>query len=564
MEWTPRKLDQRRPSPAADTSGGVVRGSFRAKGNLSYFTGIPFAALPAGDRRWKPPAPVIPWSGQRDCRKPGPVAYQRAQNNELFFAELVKGLGLSTTRQRALKAALKLTRSRQSEDCLSLNVRTPTEGKDLPVMVWIHGGDHTDGSGAEPLYASNTLPARGCVQVSNYRLGIFGFFAHPELCEESPEGIAGNYGLLDQIAALEWVHDNISNFGGDPDNVTIFGESAGGQAVLNLMTSPRARGLFHKAIAQSPSDSGRWLRLREASVGLRPALDAGAEFADLVVGVKKGQIARLGGLEPGELNERYRKHGDLARHFYPNIDGSVLPAAPMTAFRTGNVAQVPLMIGYNADEGSLLAPFVHPAGAEFGIVEAGAVHPDGIWATFRSSHGSDAAVDKLIAAYPGLASLDDHAAERHVGDHMFGVHVDHASHYHSSADNATFRYLFESVPASPSQTAGAFHGAEIMHVFDTSIPLVPQAPGASLLTREMGDRWFAFAATGRPDAPGLEPWPQFDGDQPKHMIFDRPTSRVETCPAQPGLALLRQRIDRLGHDGIDVELDIRTNLAELR
>ena len=148
--------------------------------------------------------------------------------------------------------------------------------------------------GSEPFYHGNALPERGCVLVTiNYRLGLFGFFAHPDLAAESPDRVSGNYGLLDQIAALEWVRDNIAAFGGDPTRVTIFGESAGGEAVLNLLTSPRARGLFHRAIAQSPSDRGRWLQLRRPALDFRPAEDAGVDFATLAVGSEAGQLARL-------------------------------------------------------------------------------------------------------------------------------------------------------------------------------------------------------------------------------------------------------------------------------
>jgi len=205
------------------------------------------------------------------------------------------------------------------------------------------------------------------------------------------------------------------------------------------------------------------------------------------------------------------------------------------------------MIGYNADEGSLLAEFMHPVGPEFGSRDdalAGAETLDAaaMRRQFVESYGSEAAVDQLMAAYPGLADMDEEAITRYGADHMFGVHVDHASRQHASAGHPTYRYHFRSVPASDKQTAGAYHAAELFHVFDTAFPLVPDADDAHLLTRDMGDRWFAFAAAHVPDSPGRPAWPRFDPAEPKHMVFNRPVSGPELNPAEPGLALMRDRI----------------------
>jgi para-nitrobenzyl esterase len=514
---------------------------------MAVYRGIPYAAPPVGDRRWRPPVSPEPWRGARKCTKFGPMAYQRTTDFERFFDAFVRGYGLGVARRRALGLALKFTPSKQSEDCLTLNVRAPAGAERLPVMVWIHGGDHTDGSGSFPIYHGDALPERGCVLVTiNYRLGLFGFFAHPELAAESPDRVSGNYGLLDQIAALEWVRDNIASFGGDPDRVTIFGESAGGEAVLNLLTSPRARGLFHRAIAQSPSDSGRWLQLRRPALDFRPAEEAGADFAELVVGREPGQLTRLREMNPDALSEMYRAHPELGRYFYPVVDDVILPETPMSAFSDQRQASVPLLVGYNADEGSLMVPFVHPAGAEFEApVEGVTITPAQARAAFERSYPTSQHVDRLMAAYPGLASLDPVAVGAHLGDHMFGVHVDHAAHRHAAAGHPVYRYHFRAVPPSKKQTIGAFHAAELASVFDTTLPLVPAAPDAHLLSREMGDRWFAFAATGVPDAPGREPWTAYDPGDPRHMVFDRPRSSVQTCPAQPGLDLMRERIEWL-------------------
>ncbi|NNF56275.1 MAG: carboxylesterase family protein [Acidimicrobiales bacterium] len=539
----------------AVTTGGRVRGKFEDEGSMAVFLGIPYAAPPTGSLRWRPPRPVEGWKRTKKCTKLGPFAFQRKVAFDVFFQGLINGIGLGKARQNALTAAVKLAPLKESEDCLTVNVRAPAYASDLPVMVWIHGGDHTDGSGGEPHYQSNSLPQRGCVLVTlNYRLGLFGFMAHRELAEESPDGVSGNYGLLDQIAALQWVQENIANFGGDPNRVTIFGESAGGEAVLNLMTSPRARGLFHRAIAQSPSDSGRWLHLRRPALDFIPAEDAGQRFATKLAGEAPGQIDRLRAMDAETLADAYREDFESGRYMFPVVDGAILPSMPMSAFSDGQQAAVPLMIGYNSDEGTLINDLMNPAGAEFAPpplpgMEASVTSPrptpQALRSTLERSYPSPTHVDRLLAAYPGLGSLDQKAVIDHVGDHMFGVHVDQASRRHAELGNPVYRYHFRSVPASKNQTIGAFHAAELFYVFDTSFPMIPQPKDAHLLKRNMGDRWFAFAATGTPDSPGREPWPLFHPANPQHMVFDRPTSSVQPCPPQPGLDLMRERIDWL-------------------
>ena len=531
--------------PEAMTTSGAVRGTLANGGRLAVYKGIPYATPPVGDLRWRPPQPVESWSGVRSCTKFGPAAHQRQPGMADFVDALVEGVGLGPTRQRALAAAVKVMPTKENEDCLTLNVRAPRHASSLPVMVWIHGGDHTDGGGAEPMYQSNVLPERGCVLVTiNYRLGMFGFLAHPALSAESSQGVSGNYGLLDQIAALAWVRDNIVGFGGDPGNVTIFGESAGGEAVLNLMTAPAARGLFHKAIAQSPSDSGRWLHLDRPFLDFAPAAETGRSFAKLATG-DPDDIATLRAMDASELSALYKDHPELGRSFYPVVDGVVLPTTPMTAFTLGAQAPIPLMIGYNADEGSLLAASMHPAGAEFALPASGVVSESDIRATLERSYPSAGHVDRLLEIFPGLDTGDGQARIDHVGDHMFGVHVDHASRCHAGHGYPVYRYHFCAVPASPRQTAGAFHAAEVLYIFDTTFPLIPTPDDAHLLIREMGDRWFGFAATGAPDSPGREHWPAYAAASPEHMVFDRPVSGVEPCPSEPGLDLMRERVDWL-------------------
>jgi para-nitrobenzyl esterase len=530
-----------------NTTSGKVKGKVTAKGRFVHHLGIPYAAPPIGDLRWRAPQPPEPWRGTKKCTSYGPGCYQRAGTMEEFFSVLIEGMGLGRARTKGLSAATKMLRTKQNEDCLTLNVHAPAAAEGLPVMVWIHGGDHTDGDGGQPIYNTSVLPERGCVLVTiNYRLGLLGFYAHPDLAAESADAVSGNYGLLDQIAALEWVRDNIAMFGGDPTQVTIFGESAGGEAVLNLLTSPRARGLFHRAIAQSPSDSGRWIHLRRPALDFTSAEDAAVEFATLAVGPGDGQLARLRAMEPGELYELYRAHPELGRYFYPVVDDVILPSTPMSAFTDGRQASVPLLIGYNADEASLFVDFMHPAGAEFEPPQTGQpVSAADARAAFERSYPTPAHVDRLMGAYPGLAALDREAVIDELGDHMFGVHVDHASRQHALAGHPVYRYHFRAVPPSEKQTAGAFHAAEIFYVFDSGIPMLPVAPDAHLLIRDMGDRWFAFAATGVPDSPGRPAWPVYDPGDPHHMVFDRPRSSVQPCPPQPGLDVMRERIEWL-------------------
>ena len=412
-------------------------------------------------------------------------------------------------------------------------------------MVWIHGGDHTDGDSSMPSYNSAVFPERGCVLVTfNYRLGLMGFFAHPDLAVESPDGVSGNYGLLDQIAALEWVRDNIAAFGGDPGRVTIFGESAGGEAVLNLMTSPRARGLFHGAIAQSPSDSGRWLHLRRPALDFTSAEDASVEFADLAVGPAPGQIARLRAMEPEALYELYRAHPELGRYFYPvrrRRDPADHADVGVQRSATGlGAADDRLQRRRGVVVRRLHAPGRRRVrGARSRASRSRSPMPAPTW---ERSYPTREQVDRLMAAYPGLATLDRTAVASQLGDHMFGVHVDHGSRQHAAGGHPVYRYHFRAVPPSKKQTAGAFHAAEIFYVFDAPLPLVPVADDAHLLAREMGDRWFAFAATGVPDSPGRERWPAYDAGDPKHMVFDRPRSTVQPCPPQPGLDVMRERI----------------------
>jgi len=532
-----------RADKMVQTEAGAVIGRSLKRGQLTFWPGIPYAAPPTGENRWRAPQPPLPWTEPMACKKPGPIAHQRRAMATEFTERLLKGMGLGSLKTRAMLELIKRLPVTESEDCLTLNITAPAEAKDLPVMVWIHGGDHTDGSGSDPLYLGTAIPERDCVLVTiNYRLGMFGFLAHPDLGADAG-GVSGNWGLLDQIRSLEWIRDNIAGFGGDPGRVTIFGESAGGMAVLNLMTSPRARGLFHRAIAQSPSDGGRGLRLREPFLEFMSGEEAGSLFAD-PAGTGVGKIETMRTLTAETLMKVYRDRPDLGRHFYPVVDGDILPMTPMSAFRHDAVAPVPLMIGYNADEGSVLAPMTNPAGLEF---PPGATTPNSaeLRRLFEVSHGSADRVDQLFEAYPGLDVAGATACEAYCRDHGFGSHVDYAARHHAANGNPTYRYFFTARPPSPKQTIGAFHAAEIPFVFDTAIPMTPKADNHDRLATHMGDRWVSFATDGVPTPPGRDLWPTYNADAPQHMVFDLDVSGVRPCADEPGLVLLRDRFDYL-------------------
>ena len=350
--------------------GGVISGA-QADGVWSYL-GIPYAAPPIGELRWRPPQPVESWEGTRSCLRYGPSCPQQTS----LLETALLGVG------------------RTSEDCLYLNVWTPARSPDekLPVMVWIHGGSFTSGSGSMPVYAGEKLAGAGDVVVVtiNYRLGPFGFLAHPELSKESPRGVSGNYGLLDQIAALKWVRHNIAAFGGDPQRVTAFGESAGAISILDLMASPLAGGLFQRAIVQSGI-------LLEAGLGsqtgttLAQAEQAGEAFARRAGVDSSGAaaLAAMRGLSADELLAAAGQKGDFLTaglSYKPVVDGYVLPDSATDVFAAGRQLDVPLLIGSNSDEGETF------------VAQMGSPTPAQYRAYIRAAFGESA--DAVLALYP--------------------------------------------------------------------------------------------------------------------------------------------------------------------
>ncbi|MEO6993110.1 MAG: carboxylesterase family protein, partial [Lacunisphaera sp.] len=302
-----------------NVTGGVIRGRALPSGEGTVFKGIPFAQPPVGELRWREPMPVVPWNGIREATESGPPAAQASFGWNDNFAKASR------------------------EDCLYLDVWTPAKlpAERLPVMVWIHGGSNLAGTGGgDPLNQGGVIIRHGVILVLiEYRVGLFGFLAHPELTRESPHHSSGNYGLLDQIAALRWIHDNITKFGGDPNNVTLFGQSAGSMDILSLMTSPLAHGLFQRAIGESgPAPFGGMTGT------LAAAERAGEESAAELKAPKENSLAYLRSLPAEALAQAKTKVIPLC------VDGWILSATPNSVFFTGKESAIPLLIGTNAIE----------------------------------------------------------------------------------------------------------------------------------------------------------------------------------------------------------------------
>lgn len=531
-------------TPAVNTTAGPVHGLYQDNDQVAVFKGIPYARPPVGPLRWQPPQPPLPWAEVRPAVAFSPMAHQLATGFEEFMNAFVEGQGWHGLKTGFVKLLFKVVpKPKQSEDCLYLNVRTPLldEEARLPVMVWIHGGDHQDGSSGDIFYDSNALVHRGVVVVSmNYRLGLMGYFAHPELSQESPRGVSGNYGTLDQIAALGWVQENIRAFGGDPDNVTIFGESAGGESVAHMLTAPLARGLFHKAILQSPGNSGQMMFLKRPFL-TRPALeDLGLAFANHLLPGVSPQLEQLRQMPAEQLYQRWREAEEFHR-FHPVIDGYVLEKSPFTAFQEGDQAPVPLLLGSNADEGTLLHPIFPSPLAEYGREKLSAAQIPGL---IREEFGDDSRT--LFGLYPGLDAGAALASEALLGDSMFGTACYHYATQAARTGQPVYLYFFTRTPPSPRQTAGAYHAAELAFVHGTKLPLFDWGADDEALTQVMGDYWTQFASQGDPNRPNRPAWPPFDPADPKWMRLGLGAALGPTAVERaPQYEILRRRLQQL-------------------
>ncbi|MEL7109629.1 MAG: carboxylesterase family protein [Pseudomonadota bacterium] len=502
------------------SQGDITPGIDPNNADILQINGIPFAGDTGGENRWRPPTPAPSWEGVRDGRAFGAECMQNRAGSGEFLNDLLNGMGLNAVQRHLATVALQSgPPPEESEDCLFLNVRTANVGgADLqPVMVWIHGGSHQSGAGSQSIYQANQLVENGVVLVTiNYRLGPFGYLAHPALSADDPRGVSGNYGLLDQVAALAWVRDNIDTFGGDPNNVTIFGESAGAQSVTEIMSTPLSAGLFHKAILQSGASTYNANGLTTAIEGRLTMHEAGVEFFTGLA-PDNPSAADLRALSAEEIVAHIPSKMHLGGYGLPTVDGVVIPKLLGQAIGDGSIHNVPILAGYNADEATLFYPSMQTPTV---LAPEFPETLDARLALIREIYG-DADAEALINLY----SLDDPETYRAgemdmLGDDLFGVHMRYLARSNMASGMPSYLYHFTRVPSSKSQTIGAFHASEIFFVFGSHSPLAGLTEEDAALTEAMGLYWTNFAKTGDPNGAGLTEWPVYDPQSDLWMTFN--------------------------------------------
>jgi para-nitrobenzyl esterase len=468
------------------------------EGPVRAFLGVPYAAPPVGELRFRAPVPSQPWSGARGARTRSLACPQ--------LSPLIGGEHLEW-----------------SEDCLYLNVWSspPLASKALrPVMVWIHGGGLSTGSGSHPLYDGRRLAeGQGVVVVTlNYRLGQLGFLAHPALSAEDTEHhVSGNWGFRDQIEALRWVKRNIAAFGGDPDNVTLFGESAGGLSTCTMLTLPLARGLFHRVIAQSGvcPHAGPWARpLRGSTAQLESAEELGLQVASKL-GCTSGDVATcLRSKTATEVLQALPAASGMLSEdvrYGVTVEGSLVPRAPWELVRSGAAARVPVLLGTNADEATIFS---------YGR----AIDTEAAYLTLLNQQFGPAA-QAIHEAYPTALYGSPHAAfDAAFGDMMFTCPMRSLARALSSR-SPTFLYQFSYATLAHRQLGlGAWHGAELAFVFGTLDTRKRSLTTAAelLLSGQMQARWAAFAASGSPNPPDTQTWRPYVVDEEAYLRFDTP------------------------------------------
>jgi len=485
-------------APIVEANGEHLAGVYAGEdAAVAVFKGIPYAAPPVGDLRWKPPMPHAPRPGVQQATEFSPACFQGHGENS-FLSYIAKTLGRDPTKVPVLSSV--------SEDCLYLNVWTPSlRRRDLaPVMFFIHGGANVGGSASEPMYDGANLARQGVVVVTiNYRLNVFGLLAHPALSAESEQGSSGNYLLLDQIAALRWVRGYIAAFGGDPDRVTVFGESAGGADINYLLASPLARGLFQRAVIESVGFAvANYRTLSEAeSVGESVAQAVGAAGSE-------DAAAALRAVPSPELLRTWftmRKIGISA----PNVDGWVLPDAPARILDRGEHNRVPLIIGFNTDEWTTLRHY-------WPNVTLDAFH-----GVLRTIYGPLA--DRAIELYPAATDVEaPAAADRWQTDWYFACPSKFiAARMTRSGDPVHFYEFSRVVKAPGGEQLGAFHAAELSSVWNNLAveTWVPHQPSDQDLADTMSAAWVRFAATGDPNGGDLPTWPLYDSEEERFLRF---------------------------------------------
>ncbi|MGD0352482.1 MAG: carboxylesterase/lipase family protein [Dehalococcoidia bacterium] len=469
---------------------GLISGT--TAGDIHIYKGIPFAAPPVGDLRWKPPQPAAPWQGVKDCTKfgPAPMGYYIPGSFPSFS-------------------------NPPSEDCLYLNVWTPAKmtGDKLPVMVWLYGGAFWFGEGSNPTYDGVNLANHGAVVVTlNYRVGPLGWLAHPLLSKEDPHNSSGNYGLLDQIAALQWVQKNIAAFGGDSSRVTIFGESAGATSVICLMASPLTTGLFQRAISESMAEMSfadirqdKYGQPAKEKMGLQLAKDLGCDTAADPIACMRAKSAQ-------EVMDTGKPGGDLfgpsVYRYEPCVDGWIIPDLPLNIFEVGKQHNVPLLIGSNADEGKLFSNY--------------SVADMKSYTDFVNVLCGDK-VQQVLTMFPGTTDAEAKSSLNRVLTLLtFTCPAKAYAGDMSKVNSKAYFYQFSRV--APGNKTGAFHSREIGYVFGNLSPMLSGLKAEQYfndadraLSEAMMKYWTNFAAAGDPNQVGLTNWPVYDAAAGQYM-----------------------------------------------
>ncbi len=472
---------------------GLIQGVI--EDSLTIFKGIPFAAPPVGDLRWKAPQPVTKWEGVKQTTEfaPGPMQGGNPPSGK-------------------------------SEDCLYLNIWSPAKSADekIPVLVWIYGGGFSFGATSESTYNGKNLAKKGVILVSiPYRVGQLGFLAHPELSAENPNNVSGNYGLLDMISGLEWIQKNISAFGGDPNKVTIFGESAGGIAVSMLSASPLAKGLFQGAISQSGGSFGPSRPTTYPGENMKTLKDAEADGTSYLQKVGVSSIAELRKVEADKLPLGMGMGGG-----WPIVDGYVIPDDQYKLYEAGKFNDTPILVGYNSDEG---ASFTRTN------------NPEEFITSVKERYGKFA--DDLIKAYPVGDSTVPKTARDLSRDTAFGWQTWSWARLQSKkGQHKAYLYYFDQHPDypedSPNYGKGSPHGQDVAYVFMNLDPSNPQTTKSDLeISEAMGTYWTNFAKYGHPNGNNVPEWPAFSDTNPKVMYLG-PTPHIGPVPSAASLEVL--------------------------
>lgn len=474
--------------------GGIVQGTITE--DMTIYKGIPFAAPPVGDLRWKAPQAVESWEGVKQTTEYAPAPMQGGN-----------------------------PASGKSEDCLYLNIWTPAKSpkEKLPVLVWIYGGGFSFGSTSDPVHSGEHLARKGVILVSiAYRVGQIGFLAHPELSAESPNGVSGNYGLLDQIAGLKWIQRNIAAFGGDPEKVTIFGESAGGISVSMLCASPLAKGLFRGAISQSGGSFGPTRPTTYPGENMKSLQQAENDGIEYVKGFGLSSIDEMRKLEA----EKLIPQGWTMPGGWPIVDGYVIPDDQFTLYENGKYNDVNVLIGYNSDEGMSFtwarnnADFIESVKTRYGIF-----------------------ADTLLQAYPLGENSITRSARNLMRDAAFGWQTWSWARLQSQTGKSNvFLYYFDQHPIhpkdSPQADHGTPHGVDVPYVF---MHVNASNPGTSesdvAISQIMGTYWTNFTKYGDPNGEGLTEWPVFTNSNPQVMYLG-PDARIGPVPDEKSLWVL--------------------------